>query len=90
VLKAQARTLCIGLEFIAGLPSPDDDRDQRMQYQVDRLADSMSGKTVRQPATDEARDAETTWLGMYRLPESDFKAFGQRIKQALSVISESS
>jgi hypothetical protein len=86
--KAQARTLCIGLEFIAGLPSPPEDRDQRMQYQVDRLADSMSGKSARQPVDDEARDAEKTWLGMYELPESDFKAFGQRIKQALSAISE--
>jgi len=60
-----------------------------MQYQVDRLAHSMAGDTVRQPATDEAREAEITWLGMYALPEPEFKAFGQRIKQALSAIMES-
>ena len=88
-LKAQARVLSIRLEFIAGLPSPDEDRDQRMQYQVDRLAESMSGESARQPAMEEARDAEIVWLGMYALPEPEFKALGKRIKQALSTIMES-
>jgi hypothetical protein len=88
-LKAQARLLSIRLEFVAGQPSPDEDRDQRMQYQVDRLAESMSGESARQPANEEARDAETIWLGMYALPEPEFKAFGKRIKQALSTILES-
>ena len=88
-LKAQARLLSIRLEFVAGLPSPDEDRDQRMQYQVDRLAESMSGESARQPAIEEAHDAEIIWLGMYALPEPEFKAFGKRIKQALSTIMES-
>jgi hypothetical protein len=87
-LKAQARLLSIQLEFVAGLPSLDEDRDRRMQYQVDRLAESMSGESARQPASEEARDAETIWLGMYALPEPEFKAFGKRIKQALSAIME--
>ena len=85
-MKTQARLLCINLEFVAGLPSPDEDRDLRMKYQVDRLADSMSGEIKRQPASDEARDAEKTWLGMYALPEAEFEAFGKRVKQALSTI----
>jgi hypothetical protein len=88
-LQAQARTLCIGLEFVAGLPSPPEDRSLRMQYQVDRLAESMAGTGVRQAATDEARDAERLWLGMYALPESDFETFGTRVKQALSAINVS-
>ncbi len=60
-----------------------------MKYQVDRLAESMSGVAARQPASEEARDAEIIWLGMYALPESEFKAFGKRIKKALSAIMES-
>jgi len=87
-MKLKARALCIGLEFVAGLPSPDEDRNQRMKYQVDRLAQSMSGESTRQPATEEAREAEKIWLGMYALPKADFKAFGKRIKQALTTISE--
>ena len=87
-LTTRARALCIGLEFIAGQPSPDEDRDQRMKYQVDRLAESMSGESIRQPATEEALDAEKTWLSMYKLPEAEFKAFGGRVKQALTAIRE--
>ena len=87
-LQAKARLLCIRLEFVAGLQSPEEDRQQRMQYQVDRLAESMSGESVKQPATAEARDAEKTWLGMYALHEAEFKTFGKRVKQALTAIME--
>ena len=86
--RTQAHALCISLEFLAGLPSPDEDRDQRMKYQVDRLAQSMSGESSRRPASEEALEAEKTWLGLYALPEEDFAAFGKRIKQALSAILE--
>ena len=86
--RTQARALCIALEFLAGLPSPDEDREQRMKYQVDRLAQSMSGESARIPATEEAREAEKTWLGLYALPEEDFGAYGKRVKRALSTILE--
>lgn len=86
--RTQARALCIALEFLAGLPSPDEDRDQRMKYQVDRLAQSMSGESARVPAAEEALEAEKTWLDLYALPEDDFGAFGKRIKRALSAILE--
>ncbi len=88
-LKSDARALCIRVEFIAGLPSPEEDRDQRMKYQVDRLAESMSGEAARQPASDEANASETAWLGMYALPEGDYSAFGKRIKKALNAVRES-
>ena len=87
-IQTQARALCISLEFLAGLPSPAEDRDQRMKYQVDRLAQSMSGETPRQAANEEALEAEKTWLGFYALPEADFGEFGKRIKRALSAILE--
>ena len=85
-MRTQAHMLCISLEFVAGLPSPVDDRELRMKYQVDRLAESMSGERIKLPAMDEALNAEKLWLGMYGLPEPDFKSFGSRIKQALTAI----
>jgi exonuclease SbcC len=87
-MKTSARSLCIAIEFIAGLASPQEDREQRMKYQVDRLAESMSGEGIRQPAGEEARIAEQTWLAMYALPDEDYKAFGSRIKAALIKIDE--
>ena len=88
-MQDKARALCISLEFLAGLPSPPEDRDQRMTYQVDRLAETMSGESSRQPAADEASDAEKNWLEMYTLPEADFGAFGKRIRKALKSVKES-
>jgi len=86
--RTQARDLCIALEFLAGLPSPDEERDQRMKYQVDRLAQSMSGTSTRQPASEEALAAEKIWLGLYALPEADFGFYGKRFKRALSTVLE--
>jgi len=85
-MQNRARGLCIRLEFLAGQASPDEDREQRMKYQVDRLAGLMSGEITRQPVGEEAAEVEREWLGMYALPEQDFAAFGARIKQALSNI----
>jgi len=82
-IQERARALCIRLEFLAGLTSPEEDRERRMKYQVDRLASSMSGEMTRQPVDEEASEAEHEWFAMYALPEPDFKAFGKRIKQAL-------
>lgn len=87
-LTDEARLLCIRLEFLAGLQSPQEDRELRMQYQVDRLADSMSGEVARRSAADDAHDAESRWLHMYTLPEPVFTDFGKRINLALSAILE--
>lgn len=82
-----ARLLSIRLEFLAGLESPPEEQAQRMQYQVDRLAQSMSGTVARQSAEEEAHELEKSWLAMYQLPEAEFKLFGARIKKALKAIS---
>lgn len=87
-LVARARLLCISLEFIAGLPSPEEDRERRMKYQVDRLAHSMAGDAARQSVEEEALEAEKTWLSMYRLPDEEHKSFKARVEAALSAINE--
>lgn len=87
-LLAEARLLAIRLEFLAGLESPPEDKAKRMQYQVDRLAQSMSGEAARLSASEEAADAEKTWLAMYALPEAAFNSYGARVKKALSTITK--
>ncbi|MGD8385115.1 MAG: DUF349 domain-containing protein, partial [Lysobacterales bacterium] len=52
-MSERARLLCIRLEFLAGLPSPEADAKLRMQYQVDRLAQSMAGSGERLSAAQE-------------------------------------
>jgi hypothetical protein len=83
-----ARALCTRLEFLAGINSPTDEKEQRMAYQVKRLAETLSGEKVRQSARDEASDAEQEWLLMPYLVESDYEAFKTRIRAALEEINK--
>lgn len=87
-MSERARLLCIRLEFLAGLPSPEADAKLRMQYQVDRLAQSMAGSGERQSAAQEARAAENEWLSLFALPEPEYSEFGKRVERALDTIKE--
>jgi hypothetical protein len=79
----RAAELSIQLEFLAGLPSPKAEKDQRMKYQVDRLSKSLSGDSERLPAAQEARSAEQEWLTLPLLKARDHTRFERRIKKAL-------
>jgi hypothetical protein len=78
-----ASELCIQMEFLAGIPSPKSDKDQRMKYQVDRLSKSLSGDGERLSAAEEARFTEQEWLKLAVLPGIAHKKFERRLKSAL-------
>ncbi len=80
---SSATELCIQLEFLAGLPSPAKEKDQRMKYQVDRLSKSLSGDSERLSAATEARITEQEWLTLPVLRPSNHRRFEKRIKAAL-------
>jgi hypothetical protein len=84
----RAAELCIQLEFVAGLPSPKNEKDQRMKYQVDRLSKSLSGDTERLSALEEAHNVEQEWLTLPVLAASKHVRLQRRIKQALKKIKE--
>ena len=83
---ATARKQCICLEFLAGIPSPDEEKELRMQYQVDRLSESLSGARKRMSAMDEAKMLESDWLASPFIPEPEYTAFRQRINTAVEKI----
>ena len=82
----QATQLCIQLEFLAGLPSPKKEKDQRMKYQVDRLSRSLSGDVERMSAAAEAQLAEQEWLTLPLLPIKAYATFERRVKAAIKEI----
>ena len=84
--STRATELCIQLEFLAGIPSPKADKDQRMKYQVDRLSKSLSGDSERLSAAEEARSIEQEWLKLAVLPASKHKKFERRLKTALDEV----
>ncbi len=81
-----AREFCIQLEFLAGIPSPKGDKDQRMKYQVERLSKSLSGNSETMSATGEARFTEQEWLKLALLPATEHARFERRLKAALHEI----
>jgi hypothetical protein len=83
-----ARRICINLEFLAGLPTPEAEKELRMQYQVERLSAAMSGERERLPAVEEAGQLEREWLCLGTLPEREYKSLRKRLKLALEHITE--
>ncbi|NNL94127.1 MAG: DUF349 domain-containing protein [Xanthomonadales bacterium] len=83
-----ARMLCIQLEFLSGVPSPESDREARMKYQVERLSQSMTGELERQSAVQEALRAEREWLTLGVLKPAEYDQYRQRIRAALDQILE--
>jgi hypothetical protein len=86
--KEAARKQCICLEFLAGVSSPEEEKDLRMQYQVDRLSESLSGERRRMSAVEEAKMLEAEWLALPCIPDSEYDIFKRRVKSALDSILE--
>ncbi len=83
-----ARKICICLEFLAGIPTPDEEKALRMQYQVERLSASMSGDRERLSAREEASQLESEWLKHAYLPDPAYSEFAQRARVAIDKILE--
>lgn len=81
-----ARMLAIRMEFLAGMPSPDEDREARMRYQVDRLSRTLAGARETGSARDEARELEREWLLLPPLAADEHAAFKTRIRTAMQEI----
>lgn len=80
---AKARVLCITAEFLSGLPSPEEDKDARMQYQVSRLAERMSQRDQQQELSAELRELEQRWYANQPLSPAHYKTLNSRFSKAL-------
>jgi len=79
-----ARQMCITAEFLSGLPSPSEDRDARMQYQVARLADRMSQRDNQQELSIEVAKLEQQWYANYPLSADQHSLLDSRFHKALT------
>ncbi|MBK7147089.1 MAG: hypothetical protein IPH76_18550 [Xanthomonadales bacterium] len=74
--------LAIRCELLAGVASPEADREQRRQLQMARLADKLSGGAA-QAAVDEAERLWREWLALPGSGSNARSAFDERIRVAL-------
>lgn len=83
----QKQNICLQLEVFAGVESPAEFQQARMEYQVARLSQSLHSRelvTSPEKVVEEVRRIETTWYLLPSLPPAQEHALEQRFKRALS------
>lgn len=77
------RELCIRLEILAGMESPEEDRQRRMDLQVQRLNEGLA-QGLRQESADVAQSLELQWLQAGPAPTEQRNKLEQRFTEALA------
>ena len=85
------RDLCLRLEVLAGLESPSEFAQERMQFQVSRLTEAFGADRydLASVADDDSQELERVWLGLGVLPSTENLALESRIQRAWEVLLES-
>lgn len=89
---ATARQLLIEMEFLAGVDSPEEERQARMDFQVQRLAQRMSERSQAPSAQAERQRLLQAWYASHPHPPELHEALALRFEScqnALDLISES-
>ena len=79
-----ARQLCIEMEFLAGLSSPEEDKQERMNYQVNRLSFTLGNTSERIPIGEEVQNLTLRWYELGPLNSDKYTALSNRFNRALS------
>jgi DNA repair protein SbcC/Rad50 len=82
-----AATMCVRLELLAGMPSPAKDRQRRMDYQVSRLAERMSGGEGHMGLGEEIEDVLHAWRDLPISAESA-APYAARLRKALDELQQ--
>lgn len=89
---ASKRILCLRLEILAGVESPPEFVQERMEYQIARLSKSLTepGSAHRPPQImDEARAIERQWYQTGAMPSPLNESLESRFQRALASLGES-
>jgi hypothetical protein len=74
---------CVCMEIIAGLESPSDQAQLRMEYQVARLSASLAGAATKTDSLHDAQQLQEQWLLTGALPIAAVMALDERFFRAL-------
>lgn len=81
----QAREQCIRCEIASGIESPEADRELRMQLQVTRLSEGMSG-SGHQSREEQLTGLLQEWYGCVGLAEDEQARFDARIEACVNTL----
>ena len=82
-----AATILIAAEYLSGIASPDDYKEQRLAYQVEELSKRMSGESTVDGA-EKAYQLLTDWFTLDGTDADFIKNNDKRIKQAIKSLFE--
>jgi hypothetical protein len=82
----RARQILIEMEFLAGLDSPAEDREARMNFQVERLARRMSERGQAPGLNDELGALRNRWYASFPLPDGKHQAMAMRFRKCQNVL----
>lgn len=82
----QARNLLIQCEIAAGLASPEEDKERRMQLQVSRLSEGFSSGSSSLTREQQLGNLLTQWCGKVGLDQVAFETAEKRLKVALDTL----
>lgn len=83
-----ARAMLIEMEFLAGRPSPEEEREARMAYQVKRLSDQLAGGGERRGLAEEVADLLNRWQLCFPLPPDQAPALLARYRATVKLLDE--
>lgn len=82
----QARQVVIEMEFLAGLDSPAEDRQTRMNFQVERLAQRMSERNETPGLSDELAGLRQRWYASFPHPLDGHEGMAKRFNKCQNVL----
>ena len=83
---AAARQVLVRLEFLAGLESPEYDRQARMDFQVQRLAQRMTDRDSAPNPADEASELEQQWYAHLPHPPDEHQDLAKRFEKCQNAL----
>ncbi len=81
---AAGRLICIRMEILAEIESPEQDQQLRMSYQVDRLKKELSlGEKELRSMAEQFKALQDDWYCLGGIPAAEFNELNPRIEAAL-------
>ena len=81
-----ARQVAVEMEFLAGVDTPEADRQQRMDYQVKRLARQMSERGAQPDLATEFTALQERWYATFPQPPEVHDELAERIDKCRKVL----
>lgn len=84
---AKLHELCLRLEIAAGLESPADDKEYRMQFQIARFNKGASQRDARLSLSELIEQLQVEWLGVGMVLPAERQRYAERFRRALQLAS---